>query len=50
MKCRSAQALALCPDADKEEGGRKKSHRANGSMLCPMILPGNTWQKLGCCL
>lgn len=37
--------MLKCPDNDKEEGERKKSHRATGNMLCPMILPGNTWQK-----
>lgn len=42
--------LVLCPHNDKEEGESKNPHWASGNMLCPMILPGNTWQNMGCCL
>lgn len=49
-QCRNAQTLVLCPHNDKEEGESKNSHRASGNMCCPMILPGNTWQNMGCCL
>lgn len=50
MKHPIAQTLAVCPDKIIKRREKGRNNRASDNMLCSLILAGNTWHKMGCCL